>query len=728
MFRQDGYFFNPESVLFKEGMPASKRLNKQLIYALIFVGAGLALFAGVVIYRYFQKKEEGYYTIGIILSSVEVDPQNLKVIKFIIEQKIASVNSHGGILNRRVKTVYLNDQGNLNRLHELVQTTSKDSSLIAYIGCKGTSRAQKIGPLLAEKKIPFIARYVLTSLMKRYPNAYSSEIDISDLEVVLQNLLLQKAKNVAFIGMRGDLYTIALLQGLNRMAETNSGFQVTTQKWFGLNDKFIQRDFDVLADSIKHHADFLVLSAEPEMFNTVLQNLWKRGVDVPVYCGLTDILQLNVNSAAFIKAELYDINAFGVPGVQNMRIFDHLDDIPSALKPRRPVEFEISIAGRLADEIGLLQEAAADKTLPGKLNIRDKINLGLQKYVNSEKIYRGEFSDWSFTAEHGFAGDALLSWKPRNYDLPLLAPMQFQYNDSSQKLLPDLPVLYTNLDLEEISQVNDEEGSFYASFYLDLSSAGNLTFKDIDFANAARNKIDQEPLVDAKLIRAGRDSVTQAFTNYLYKVSGRFFFNPDLKRYPFDSQKFTIKLQQKNALKPFLVQPPNVALRDTNFLATGWNFQKSFVGYDQEIISIENDFSSLQQNIPAYSFSFVYMLKRAKVDFSLKVLVPLLALLIVSYFSVYIPRKEFEAMAGIQVTALLAAIALYFSTYKPDMQYATTADKIFIFTYIMITSLIATSIYRYIRYHFKNFYTQTARVYQIFIFPAIVIAFTLFMK
>ncbi|MGZ5244963.1 MAG: hypothetical protein ACXWW0_13505, partial [Bacteroidia bacterium] len=69
-------------------------------------------------------------------------------------------------------------------------------------------------------------------------------------------------------------------------------------------------------------------------------------------------------------------------------------------------------------------------------------------------------------------------------------------------------------------------------------------------------------------------------------------------------------------------------------------------------------------------------------------------------------------------------IALYFSTYKPEMQYATVSDKIFIFTYIMITSLIGTSVLHYIGYNKKNIFTILARIYQRIIFPLIVIVFT----
>lgn len=702
--------------------------QRKFLSMLVVTGGLILLLTAIGFFRYYQQTKKGYYYLAVVISSAEMQPEDLEVMKAVIEQKLAAINQEGGINNRPVKAIYIDDKGDVEALYKLAEQTSRDPNVIAFVGCKGTTRAQRLAPLLAQKGIPFIARYVLTNLLQNYPNTYSSEIDFKDLAVVFANMLLQKSKKAAFIGMQGDLYSVALLQQMDKLAAQNPDFKVALRKWYPLQHKFSASEIKALADSLKQQADFLVLSAEPKLFNEVLNGIWKYDVQLPVYCGITDILQLAINSQHFQAAELYDINAFGVPGVQNMRIYEQLEKASTATGAVQPQEFQLGLSGRLVDEIGLIREAAADPTLPPNLPIRERISQGLQKYINYQKVYRGDFADWSFTQEHGFAGNALLSWKPRNYKLPVLAPEQFHFPDSSRKLVAGLPVLYASLDLDQISQVDDEAGSFYATFYLDLNSATDLSVNDLDFANAARNKINQEALVDAKLLRSRELGHDPIFNNYLYKVSGKFMFNPDLKRYPFDVQKFAIKVQPKNALHPFLVQPPTESLRDTVFSSVGWIFDRSFVGYNQELITIENDFSSLQQNISTYNFSFVYILKRAKIDFSLKVMVPLLALLVISYFSIYIPRREFEAMAGIQVTALLAAIALYFSTYKPEMQYATASDKIFIFTYIMITTLIGTSIYRYIRYHFRNFYTQTARLYQIVVFPLIVVVFTFLIR
>src|SRR5690606_6890681 len=208
----------------------------------------------------------------------------------------------------------------------------------------------------------------------------------------------------------------------------------------------------------------------------------------------------------------------------------------------------------------------------------------------------------------------------------------------------------------------------------------------------------------------------------------KFSFHPDLKKYPFDNQQFPITLQASDALNTFLVQPPDFRNRDTIFESTGWNYRYNFVGYEQDIITVDNNFGGIQKNVPYYKFSYVFDLQRARIDFSLKTLVPLLAILTIAYFSAFIPPREFETLCAIQVTALLSCIALYFSTSKPELQYATTSDKIFIFCYVMITTLLGTSILKYVMYRKSFFLKRLALVYQRLIFPLIVLGFAMYIR
>ncbi|MBK0403021.1 ABC transporter substrate-binding protein [Adhaeribacter sp. BT258] len=691
------------------------------------VGAAATVLIGVLYFRYFRPLYKPTYQIGIIVNSVELEPADLRAIQYIVGEKIKSVNAEGGINGHSVEAIYLDDKGSPGLLKKQVRQTIQNKKLIAYIGCKSSLRTLAIAPILAQHQVAFIGSFSLTNLTTAYPNIYSSEVGMRDVRFVLQELLKKKSGSAAFIGKKGDLYSEALLKVMEALAAKEPGFKVTSRFWYPEGYRFTAAETRKLASELKEKNDFLMLSLEQRSSNRLLPALWKEGLRIPVFCGLTDITQINSQSPFYRQAELYDINPVGIPGVLNM----HLQQQHAAFRGKIPegpkLEFQLGFGGRLADEIGLLQQAASKSDLPPEANIREKIVAGLKAFMPGQQIYRGWFADWYFSSERAFGGEPLLAWKPPRFLYPLLAPEQYLRTDSDSGYRK-APVLYANLDLLDISQINDEQGSFYATFYLELSSVRDLNIKNIDFTNAERNKINQQPLIEAKVVRRKKDQGGNNFQHYLYKVSGKFTFNPDLKKYPFDEQKFPITLQTSDALKTFLVQPPDKAFRDTIFEVSGWNYKYNYVGYDQDIITVDRNFGSMQRNIPSYKFSYVYEMQRARIDFSLKTLVPLLAILIISYLSAFIPPREFETLCAIQVTALLSSIALYFSTYKPEMQYATTSDKIFIFTYVMITTLLATSILKYVMYRRNYFIKRLALVYQRLLFPLIVLGFSIFIR
>ena len=86
-------------------------------------------------------------------------------------------------------------------------------------------------------------------------------------------------------------------------------------------------------------------------------------------------------------------------------------------------------------------------------------------------------------------------------------------------------------------------------------------------------------------------------------------------------------------------------------------------------------------------------MRRSVIDYLVRVVVPLVFILIVAYLAAYIPRREFNATIAIQVTALLSAIALYFTLAQPNSDEITLSDKIFVCSYAIVSLMIALSIF-----------------------------------
>ena len=73
---------------------------------------------------------------------------------------------------------------------------------------------------------------------------------------------------------------------------------------------------------------------------------------------------------------------------------------------------------------------------------------------------------------------------------------------------------------------------------------------------------------------------------------------------------------------------------------------------------------------------------------------PLGFILIIAYLSIFISTHHFEAIVTIQVTALLSAVALYLAMPKLDANAETLSDRIFLFSYLMLSLIIAITIAR----------------------------------
>ena len=681
-----------------------------------------AIVIGLILYYHFEiniplKK---HYTIGVILNNLELSKDDLKIIQVVIAKKVEQINQQGGIHGRELRVTYLDDKGDTAVAKRIVQKTIKDKNLIGYVGCWSSTRSKAISEVVGPARVPFIGGYALTPLFDKFPTMYTSELSIKDVEERFDLLIKSRFKRPAFIGKTGDLYSISLSSRLHKLKREIPGYSVVLEQWHD-PDQLVSATLDSIALQLqKQNPDLIVLSFENEITSKVLTRIRRAGIDKPVFTALGDLGFVISHTDHKSAGELYDLNVVGIPGTFNLRLQEQIPTYLDHIRPTAGLELQLNFGARLADSIGLIAEAAKSGKDDSE-NIREKINAGLKKYMSGATIYRGWTNDWYFTENKAQAGDVLLAWKPANLKNPILAPEQYVRSNDT---LRTVPVLYTNIDMDEINRVNDVEGSFYATFYLEITSANPVSIQQIDFTNAARSETNHEHLLNTKLIKTQYLEGEPKLYDYMYKVSGKFLFEPDLKKYPFDKQKFAIHFQPASATNPFLIQPSLTALSDSSFDVKGWKYDKQYVGYDHDIIMTIKTFTEQQQNIPFYKFSYTYVLSRTKADFFLKVFTPLLVILIVTYFSVFIPLRRFETLEAIQVTSLLASIALYFSAYKPEMEYATISDRLFIFTYIMITSLIGTSILRFIEQKDKSIKNKLAKLYQFYIYPAIVLIIT----
>ncbi|MEQ1713529.1 MAG: amino acid ABC transporter substrate-binding protein, partial [Hyphomicrobium sp.] len=302
------------------------------------------------------------------------------------------------------------------------------------------------------------------------------------------------------------------------------------------------------------------------------------------------------------------------------------------------------------------------------------------------------FENWSFDpASRSASRTPFVVMQPRGLGRTQLAPVQYvRLKDGA---LRPTNTLYLDIDMVRAHGVDDNEKTFFAEFYLSMRDRNNTASIDqIEFTNGYLDPRTNGRQITIGVLHDGKPNDAYPDNMKIYKVTGKFLFEPALTSYPFDTQRFSIDVQPKRSDAPFIVQPPPEQLRDKNLATDGWDRKQQFVSHDEDFVPVIDPYTHVQSVVPFYKASYVWQMKRQTTDYFLRVVVPLAFILIVAYLSIFIPQSHFEAIVTIQVTALLSAVALYLSLPKLDTDTATLSDRIFVFDYLLVSLMIVISI------------------------------------
>nr|VFK37537.1 MAG: ABC-type branched-chain amino acid transport system, substrate-binding protein [Candidatus Kentron sp. SD]VFK43332.1 MAG: ABC-type branched-chain amino acid transport system, substrate-binding protein [Candidatus Kentron sp. SD] len=687
----------------------------------VFVFFIVTVLFSTLFLSFYPEKE---YKIGIIVSSTKNNHATIELIKFFVKKRIDEFNKKGGINGRPVKEVYMDDFEDSSLTIRHVEKILRDEYLVGILGCWNSTRAKEIVDLIGTSGVPFIGDFSINTFFSNYGNIYSMDKGVSDELAIFDKFLNDRAiRNVAFIGRLGDLYTIKYYNYIKDSLASDRG--IAYEKWLLKSEEIDESALEnIISDVEKSRTDIIFLSLGARN-GILIESLHKNNIRIPVYSILGTIGKLLSSVGYEFDFDWYDTAVEGIPNVESQRLEELIARYRSDISSIDSSRYLAGYGGRYADGVGMILDAAKSAASQEIRGIREHVIESLRSYISSRRFYKGWSRYWAFTENRTSSEDILLVWKPANYDGFILYPEQYARKAGGYVRKP---VIYLNVDMIRITGVNNSEKSFSAEFYLNIKSEDPGIDKSyIEFTNAYRGKDSNEPLINIRAIDEDTgindNSKGKLQSNYLYKVSGKFDFYPDLRLYPFDEQKFSISFQPRNAAHDFLIQPPKEELRDTDFSTDEWVVNTHYVGMDQDIIRSTKGYVSEEMITPFYKFNYTWVMERSKVDYFIKTVIPLLTILTITYLSVYIRKKNFEATVTIQVTALLASIALYFSVYKPTTDYATLSDEIFLFTYFSITLMMAMSIFKSIRY-VEDFSRLmfVANLLQRYAFPAFVLS------
>jgi hypothetical protein len=240
-----------------------------------------------------------------------------------------------------------------------------------------------------------------------------------------------------------------------------------------------------------------------------------------------------------------------------------------------------------------------------------------------------------------------------------------------------------------IGNLNEVEGTFSADFYLSFAWSGNWSLNSNNSSQPAlpenfefmNGNIDQLTQITAE------QNISGSGYNYLsYRVSGTFFDTFNFSRYPLDTQKLSIEIENNNfTVATLIFVPSSQSTIDPDANVSGWIINH---GSSQEYVTTHyyntsfaypvNGSGSQNQTYSRAIFSIT--VQRPLISAALELLIPIIVLTLLAMLSIKIRSERLESSTAIFVASIFTSVAflLNFNSSVPPIGYFTLADDIII--------------------------------------------------
>ena len=256
-------------------------------------------------------------------------------------------------------------------------------------------------------------------------------------------------------------------------------------------------------------------------------------------------------------------------------------------------------------------------------------------------------------------------------------------------------VVYTGIDLIEISNLDVKNSTYTADFYIWFRYSGDFDETNIEFANATNSVTLGKPVAEDEF---------DGLTYHAYRVKATFKSNFDFKTYPFDTQKLDIVLRNRDLSREqqiFVLDELGLQDKDTLMGKLNENIIGGWTVIDMLIFSdIQRNESTLgnpslsNASVEYSTFKVETTIQRDAVNFSIKNLFPIFAVLVLAYLAFYIPPSEFGMRVSLGINAIMttAFFSLKVSSDLPSIGYITVLEYIFFMTYSLAIFVIVLAI------------------------------------
>ena len=517
----------------------------------------------------------------------------------------------------------------------------------------------------------------------------------------------QKAK-IAFINNEISKYTskkvyffhqgLRLSESLLKDHKDQSYFTSFSFKDFDLEK--LEQKFQELLIDLKND-ELIVLDLNLSVFRTLFEHLIKKGYLNKVITTFGS-LQNRFEKLPFDLIQLvgnHDIPSVAIEDLMSKVYGENITPDQKILLLDSTFRLEVPL---LAFECLKKIFSNEDQQNPiHKDQLEDKIVDTFRSFNGHSDIFVGKRIQYAFDdnnsnlTRENYAFTFPNSLQTENFKIPkIFYPKQFcTVNDQ----LVEFDTVYNYIDVLRVTNINIQDKTWSAEFYLDIVSKSDNPLDDIIFNNLSSSN----DKFSSKVIWERKDE--NSYKTVRYYIVANFDFLAIADNYPFDWQSLYISTSLKDSSKQIL-QPIPLDLVDNEFEINEWIIENSFSGikYKKSFLYQDTDLKKAVNVTKENRLGWI--VRRKNTATLLKIGIPMFFLIFLVYYSVFLGFEKSSESIGILTTTFLSAIALYFSVEKPEPKKMTIIDIIFIWFYIVngltitifsLSSLITEKIHVY---------------------------------
>ncbi len=225
-------------------------------------------------------------------------------------------------------------------------------------------------------------------------------------------------------------------------------------------------------------------------------------------------------------------------------------------------------------------------------------------------------------------------------------------------------IVYTGIDINEIRNLDEKNSSYLVDFYLWFRFRGDIDADNIEFTNYGTDRMDSGDKLE--LDDPIDEKVVDGITYRVYRVKADFKEKFRFDDYPFDLQRLAVRFRHANLTRDNLIYVVDVVgMRDTiaqevisnwqesNVFETISDWEVKEVRFFQDILRNDSTlgnpkFFDSDSDLKYSRFNAVIDIKRDRVSFAIKNLLPLLFFVVLSYLLLFLPFDQIsvEAVSG----------------------------------------------------------------------------------